>query len=926
MAAGQISAVALEAELTPGNWTDLAPGWDWNNNALTISAGRVGRSSKVQPGVLSVRLDNPAGLYTPDNPLSTFYPNLVEGKRIRCRLTRGTSTPATVAIDATGSAPAGAGATRATASWSHTVGASATILLVFLDWSPGVTPATVTSITYGSQTLTKLDSVVDTSSSTNRQADIWYLLNPTPGTNTVTYTLNGSVASGASSASFSGVSTSAPFGTVVKNAATTGTSDSLTAAGGSMIVATEAARTTTLATVGASQTTIANYLTGGATNLDCIATYQAAGTTTTFTWSVSDEHAAIAVALMPGTVGTTSTRFVGRITDISPAFPADAVPYVTITATDKLADLDGITLESALTETITNAAAPGSVNYPGDYFPLDEASGAVTALPGMPAACATTQLSSFGSVKFGDSNGPSGGSAVTLSAGSYLYGAPTLADPSGIGGVGLVFYKSLTLWFTVPVGQSGTLFTLTDGTQRLSMNVGPSGHLRIFKQVGSTVVSDGTIDLGPVVADGVCHQLLVSDYSLAGTAATCYVSFQVDGKNQASMGPYTGAAGGSTYSKIVLGGGSGQVSIAQFATYPTDLLGASIAGQQLNAGQLGTSGGRTLDNRMTELTQWTGITCAFDGTNSRAAVAPASSGKSGLDVLLEIANSESGIVYHDYAADSIVALRTSTARPEAIGVTLDAVTDLATGPQNSRNVNGRIGTANVSNPVSKVTVTDTSTTRTASVDVATVLASTNDMYAVGSDQIARTKYARLRIAQAVVDLVTAENDLYSAMWALDLGGRVRVTSIRATDYGRTYDDGYLAGYVETLGLGSYTFALDLDPADAPAEGRFNDTTYASFSWGDGVATVTGGTAVGTTGTGTLIITTSGTGPTLTLTAGAYPLLLDWNGECVQIGAAPASATSPQTVTITARGQQGTVARAHAAGEPVDIWLAARYAL
>ena len=64
---------------------------------------------------------------------------------------------------------------------------------------------------------------------------------------------------------------------------------------------------------------------------------------------------------------------------------------------------------------------------------------------------------------------------------------------------------------------------------------------------------------------------------------------------------------------------------------------------------------------------------------------------------------------------------------------------------------------------------------------------------------------------------------------------------------------------------------------------------------------------------------------MSTSAGDYPLDLDINGERVTVTSAPAGSTSPQTVTIT-RGVAPTVARAHGAGEAVDVWNAARWAM
>jgi hypothetical protein len=101
---------------------------------------------------------------------------------------------------------------------------------------------------------------------------------------------------------------------------------------------------------------------------------------------------------------------------------------------------------------------------------------------------------------------------------------------------------------------------------------------------------------------------------------------------------------------------------------------------------------------------------------------------------------------------------------------------------------------------------------------------------------------------------------------------------------------------------------------------FDDAEYGRFAEGDGVATVTGGTTVGTTGTGTLIVTT--TSP-LTTAAGDYPMDLDWNGERITV-TAPGGAVSPQTFPVTVRGVAPTVARSHATGEVLEVWNAMRF--
>ena len=165
-------------------------------------------------------------------------------------------------------------------------------------------------------------------------------------------------------------------------------------------------------------------------------------------------------------------------------------------------------------------------------------------------------------------------------------------------------------------------------------------------------------------------------------------------------------------------------------------------------------------------------------------------------------------------------------------------------------------------------------------------------------------------------------DVWASLMGLLPGDRLQLTDLPAGVFGHTVEDVYAVGWVETYGGDdplSVQFVFDAVPADDPAEAVWDTARWAM---GDGAATITGGTAVGSTGTGTVVITS--TSP-LTTAAGEYPLDLDWLGERVTVGSAPASATSPQTCTLTARGVGGTVARVHAAGEAVDIYGAARWA-
>jgi hypothetical protein len=179
---------------------------------------------------------------------------------------------------------------------------------------------------------------------------------------------------------------------------------------------------------------------------------------------------------------------------------------------------------------------------------------------------------------------------------------------------------------------------------------------------------------------------------------------------------------------------------------------------------------------------------------------------------------------------------------------------------------------------------------------------------------------RLSAGQASFDLANANSDKYADTLTLKIGDRVRLTNLISTQFGRTYLDTYVQGWSESLNAQGYTFTFDLDAADVPSEAKFDDATYGRFAAGDGVLTLTS-----TIADSAVSISVTSTGLPLTVLAGSYPLDLDLNGERITVASAPASATSPQTLTVT-RGVAPSIARAHTAGAAVEVYLAGKFAL
>ncbi|MGW0933665.1 hypothetical protein [Streptomyces sp. NPDC002666] len=144
--------------------------WQWTavtgdllDQTITIQGGQANEASTLTPTSLSLELDNPHGNYTPDNPMSTHYPNVVMGTPCRASFDGGepylrldgttagaATTPDTAALDITGDIDIRVEATAdwyATAvqtlvgKWVSAVGRRSYMLrlengLLTLNWSP----------------------------------------------------------------------------------------------------------------------------------------------------------------------------------------------------------------------------------------------------------------------------------------------------------------------------------------------------------------------------------------------------------------------------------------------------------------------------------------------------------------------------------------------------------------------------------------------------------------------------------------------------------------------------------------------------------------------------------------------------------------------------------------------------------------------
>lgn len=200
-----------------------------------------------------------------------------------------TQTYAAVTVDATSNVVTST-RTATSASWSHTVGTGSNRMLVVGVSLVDTSTNNVTGITYGSVALTRIGTVSRTSSSYRYITEIWYLLSPASGTDTITVNVANTASIVAGAVSFAGVNLGDPIGAFVSaNGSSRTPSVNATTVAGDVVIDTMTTRGGRTCTVGSGQTAQWNPTSAGGSGYakGQGSTKLAAGGSTTMSWSIN---------------------------------------------------------------------------------------------------------------------------------------------------------------------------------------------------------------------------------------------------------------------------------------------------------------------------------------------------------------------------------------------------------------------------------------------------------------------------------------------------------------------------------------------------------------------------------------------------------------------------------------------------------------
>lgn len=610
-------------------------------------------------------------------------------------------------------------------------------------------------------------------------------------------------------------------------------------------------------------------------------------------------------------------RFLGRIVSWDPSFTGDGTSdsVVSVTAVDLLGDLATSRMRSGLWY-------EQRADSPLRQYALDDPSSNVGAADstGPGGALTRRQSGTGGSCDFAASGqGADDGAVVSFAQGDtssdFVYLSGSQRSSTVVASVSLRMKPAadgakrgaMRLYY------EGPGFTTPSSTFIKQLTIGVNESSRLFVDYVDTefsVTTSATATSG--LSQDLWTQVVVT---LSGTSYYVYVNgtLEVTGSRGISPSMPLGVLQVSTpYTAFGTTMGPWVGGVADVAVYTTVLSGARIAAHALAGSSASTE---TVGARVARVCGYLGITSS--GIGGKTLGAQPFGGRFALDVLQEAVRGDSRTLY----ADGSTIVYRPDARPWSSSVTLDAEADLDGTPTWSRSGQDRYSIQRANSPTGGLALALDSGAPISGSEgstIETALYYTDDVRGVAERAVAEARDDRLRVSRVAVDVVTAQNVTASDMVSRVSGDRMRVSGLPGTILGWTYQEGHLLGMTERASISAYVVEMDLGPADAPPEARWDSD---SGRWGvDGTSTVGVLTSSGTT----VVITSSGT--PFTTAAGSYPLDVDINGERVTLNSAPGSSTSPQTFTGVTRGVAPSVARAHSAGESVDVWRSARFTL
>ena len=627
-----------------------------------------------------------------------------------------------------------------------------------------------------------------------------------------------------------------------------------------------------------------------------------------------------------------SIRHQGRITLGTPVLPDGdfASSQVDVEAIDMLGTVAGRDLDCDFVERWRNESETSTT----ECYPFDEDTSTPTTFRNIGSGTGTARLvaaaSRQGKAALVDADGIELDGAVELTPSTSGIGPVVIGDTSiASGSVNSVVLSFRTTDRTAAAGPDKYVAVGLDvagavvWSLRLKDNAGQC-DLNLYDETGAFVATlvFGFASIGEAEGDGEWYSLHLQ---WIGGAQWAFLRRASD--NVLVFGTTTAAIDMRSMDSVVLGGlstakkGPGRQTNCVHATFGALAISTST---NSHSTYLQPNAITPVQTRFVDLNLYCDFGSAQSGTRNRNVTRKSLTGRSGFDVLAELQRTTAALIVASRTSPgSLLFYDADLLRQPTVALTIDLDLDAGDGNLPWRK-GDTVSRCKATYPGGTVEWIDPSRPR-ADTSRDTCAADATGALEVASAVVNSRR--DLQLEQLVVDLASADTDLWATMMSLEVGARIRAvigtaTSAAARHYGRTYIDFYVTGWEEVYARDVAEWTLKLVTADDPVVGVWSTGPRAKWQATPGSMTVTGGTCVGTTTTGTIVVTTTPGEPTISTTATG--LVLNWRGEWIACNA-PAGATSPQTLTVTARGVAPTIARVHGTGESIDVALAAAWA-
>lgn len=616
-------------------------------------------------------------------------------------------------------------------------------------------------------------------------------------------------------------------------------------------------------------------------------------------------------------------RFTGYITGWPPGLLNGFYEQVAISATDRSLQLQRFKMRAPILQEMdfwNTVYAPGALGF-SYYWPLTDAVGSNQAA----ANYGPVALSGPTPPTFGDAGGVGPGTGGTGNGTAAVFDGTS----KSLGAVVNVADFSAFVWVrpVIPPGGPATMTVLgiDDGNSLLDLELRLNSSMQPeFRHNGGTVTSGTAIPTGQWSLIGVTYAAPNVTLWVNGVSAAT-------GAGAASLGGWNNGAmrigREATTQNRYYAGSLGHVYYAVGFTSTA----AQDVGRYYVAGRVGQ--GETVDARIARFLRYALLGASSYNLDASTVALDTyeQSDKAPFDAGQELVDSEGGgsALYVD-TDDRVRFVTRARLAPGAPALTIDAIVDLDRSTWDPAYdadtlVNSSVGTqSNQAGSVQTLSAIDdpsASTYGPQSGDFTSYALSGADVLANAQSRVAAGRTPGFRLNRIVVNLTTAQNNLWAAAAAVRIGDRIRLTNLPAGAAPTTQLDVIVQGWADSYSLDAgYSIAFDTVPADMPAWFILSDATYGR--WGCSGSALNADITAGAT---TMVVASSG-GATFTTDGTMYPLTVQIGAEQITLTTAPGGSTSPQTFTGLTRGVNGTTAAAQPGGSTVDLAPASTWTL